>query len=493
MGRGIVEPVDDFRESNPASIPKLLDALAADFAAHGFDQKHIIRTILASRTYQLGSQATELNRTDDKYFSHARSRLLTAEQLLDAVCSVTGVAEKYPGLPPGTRATQLPGPDSSTDFLKVFGQPGRESVCDCERSTTPKLTQALQLINGPLVSRKLADRHGRLAQQLGGGLDRVQLAGEPPSAGRVLWLAADRGVLSAQQTAAEDGQPVAAWRDQSGAGRDCQQSEAARQPVFVADAIGGLPALRFDGDDSLLSSTVDLLASGAPRTVLMVAKANPTAIGGAIFTFRRSTAGGKTVFTAEHCVVAGQNYVYSDGFNGSGNASIPLTAEQTVRKPFISAFVSAGAGQKLAVHLNGEPLAVTQPGGVGTDDGATGFSVGNREDVTGYGWNGELCEVLVYDSALSAEQLAAAGSYLATKYDLDTKYPLRQPAPAAAANGKSDRQIVTEWYLAALARRPSEEELAAVERHIALVGDRHAGLEDFCWALLNSKEFVFQH
>ncbi|HVX61350.1 MAG TPA: DUF1549 domain-containing protein, partial [Pirellulales bacterium] len=123
LGRGIVEPVDDFRDSNPPSSEALLDALAKDFVSHKYDRKHVIRTILNSRTYQLSSRKNEFNKSDVKYFSHARTRLLSAEQLLDAICQVTAVPEKYAGLPAGTRATQLPSPDVNNYFLKVFGQP----------------------------------------------------------------------------------------------------------------------------------------------------------------------------------------------------------------------------------------------------------------------------------------------------------------------------------------------------------------------------------
>jgi hypothetical protein len=166
LGRGIVEPVDDFRDSNPPSSAALLDALAQDFAAHGFDRKHILRTILNSRTYQLSSRMNEFNKSDVKYFSHARTRLLSAEQLLDAICQVTSVPEKYAGLPAGTRAIQLPSPDVDNYFLKVFGQPARETACQCERSNESNLSQALQMINGPLVHSKVRDENNRLKLML---------------------------------------------------------------------------------------------------------------------------------------------------------------------------------------------------------------------------------------------------------------------------------------------------------------------------------------
>src|SRR5207249_6812674 len=123
VGRGIVDPVDDFRDSNPSANDELLDALARDFVAHKFDVKAIIRVILNSRTYQLSAQTNDFNKDDNKYFSHAVTRLLTAEQLLDAICAATDVPEKFPGLPLGTRATQLPDGEVNHVFLKTFGQP----------------------------------------------------------------------------------------------------------------------------------------------------------------------------------------------------------------------------------------------------------------------------------------------------------------------------------------------------------------------------------
>ena len=149
VGKGIVDPVDDFRDSNPAANDELLDALAKDFVAHKFDVKHLLRTILNSRTYQLSSRANEWNKDDTRYFSHATTRLLSAEQLLDAICMATGEPEKYAGMPVGTRATQLPDGEIQHVFLKTFGQPARELACECERENESSLTQALQLVNGP--------------------------------------------------------------------------------------------------------------------------------------------------------------------------------------------------------------------------------------------------------------------------------------------------------------------------------------------------------
>ncbi len=165
-GKGIVDPVDDFRDSNPSANDELLDALAKDFVASKFDVKHLIKVIMTSRTYQLSAQANDFNKDDSKYFSHAVTKLLTAEQLLDAICTVTEVPEKFAGLPAGTRATQLPDGEINHPFLKTFGQPARELACECEREGDSNLAQALQLINGPTVNEKLRNANNRIGRLL---------------------------------------------------------------------------------------------------------------------------------------------------------------------------------------------------------------------------------------------------------------------------------------------------------------------------------------
>jgi len=166
-GRGIVDPVDDFRESNPSANDELLEALAKDLVAKKYDIKGLIRTVMNSRTYQLSAKPNELNKDDVKYFSHATTRLMTAEQILDALCAVLEVPEKYAGLPAGTRAVQLPDGEINHPFLKTFGQPARELACECERESDSNLAQALQLINGPTLNDKLRQPTNRLGRLLG--------------------------------------------------------------------------------------------------------------------------------------------------------------------------------------------------------------------------------------------------------------------------------------------------------------------------------------
>ena len=164
MGRGLVEPVDDLRSTNPASHPELLNALAKHLVDHQYDAKALIRKITNSRTYQLSSTTSPANELDENNFSRSLFRRLPAEVLLDAVCDVTGVPEKFKGTPKGVRAIQLW--DSRLDhyFLKLFGRPARATPCECERSTGATISQALHLMNSPAIEAKLSHAGGRMAQ-----------------------------------------------------------------------------------------------------------------------------------------------------------------------------------------------------------------------------------------------------------------------------------------------------------------------------------------
>jgi hypothetical protein len=178
MGKGIVDPVDDFRDSNPSCNDELLDALAKDFVKNKFDMKHLVRIIMKSRTYQLSAQPNDSNKDDSKYFSHAVTKLLTAEQLLDAICDFTAVPERFAGLPSGTRAIQLPDGEVNHPFLKTFGQPARELACECERESDGNLAQALQLINGPTVNEKVRNASNRLGALLSAKMSEEQILTE---------------------------------------------------------------------------------------------------------------------------------------------------------------------------------------------------------------------------------------------------------------------------------------------------------------------------
>jgi hypothetical protein len=166
LGNGLVMPVDDLRETNPPSNPELLDKLATQLIESKYDLKAMIRLITASRTYQLSSKPNESNFSDEKNFSRALFRRLPAEVLMDAVCDVTGVPEKYDGMPSGYRAVQLWDSQVRHYFLKLFGRPGRSTVCECERVTGATIAQSLHLMNSPNLQRKLSHPSGTVKRLL---------------------------------------------------------------------------------------------------------------------------------------------------------------------------------------------------------------------------------------------------------------------------------------------------------------------------------------
>lgn len=178
MGRGIVDPVDDFRASNPPSNGPLLDFLARDFIAHGYDLKHLMRTILRSQAYRLSSEPNETNLTDLKNHSRSYRRRLPAETLLDAVCAVTEVSEAFTGTTPGSLAKQAWNQKLTSPFLDAFGRPNSSADCPCERDAKPSIVQALHLMNSSKLQDMLIDKTGRAARLAKSDLPPAQIIEE---------------------------------------------------------------------------------------------------------------------------------------------------------------------------------------------------------------------------------------------------------------------------------------------------------------------------
>lgn len=165
FNRGIVDPEDDMRETNPPTNPELLDALAKYFAEAGFDLKALVRTICQSKVYQLSAVPNEYNKVDRQNFSRYYPKRLTAEVLYDAINQVTRSSGKFDGLPAGTRAVCLPDNsfNANSYFLTVFGRPDSSSACECERSQDASLAQSLHLLNAKELQEKLSADNGRAA------------------------------------------------------------------------------------------------------------------------------------------------------------------------------------------------------------------------------------------------------------------------------------------------------------------------------------------
>ena len=163
LGRGIVDPEDDLRVTNPPTNPELLDALAARFVERGYDLKDLVRTICTSSTYQLSSEPTDSNRLDRRNFSSFQPRRLTAEVFYDAINGTLGTPATFAGLPAGTTAVQLPDNGANNYFLTVFGKPEASSACECERNPEANLAQSLHLLNSQDVQGRLQSASGAAA------------------------------------------------------------------------------------------------------------------------------------------------------------------------------------------------------------------------------------------------------------------------------------------------------------------------------------------
>ena len=179
FGRGIIEPVDDIRASNPPVNEAMLAALAQDLKDHDYDLRYLMRTIVESRTYQASFKINEWNDKDYINFSHRIPQRLSAEQLSDAVSLATGSRVQFETVPENLRASQLPDPHvENGEFLDLFGRPQRSDPCECERRSDMSLPQALNLVNGPTVGQAVADSEGRIASLILGQVSDRELVTE---------------------------------------------------------------------------------------------------------------------------------------------------------------------------------------------------------------------------------------------------------------------------------------------------------------------------
>ena len=166
FSRGIVDPLDDMRVTNPPSNPELLDALAKELVEHKYSLKHLVRTICNSRTYQLSAVPNDFNRHDKQTYARYFPKRMSAEVLFDAVCQVTDSPSTFNGIPQDTfaprRALMLPDESYQSYFLDVFGRPQRLSACECERVSEANLAQVLHLLNSEEIQQKIARQGGRI-------------------------------------------------------------------------------------------------------------------------------------------------------------------------------------------------------------------------------------------------------------------------------------------------------------------------------------------
>jgi hypothetical protein len=221
FGRGLIQPEDDLRMTNPPSDEALLDWLVADFVSHRYDIKHLIRTIMNSATYGRSSTPVPGNEADARFLSHYPVKRLPAEVLLDAVSRVTEVPTPFNGYPVGWKSLQLPDNKVENSFLDAFGRPARASTCSCERSSEPSMGQTLNLSNGATINEKLRSESCVITRELNGRrtdqevLDRLYLA-----------------ALSRHPTDVESDRLRAALKEAAGTGKGAKVDPIARRQVI---------------------------------------------------------------------------------------------------------------------------------------------------------------------------------------------------------------------------------------------------------------------
>ncbi|MGD9855645.1 MAG: DUF1549 and DUF1553 domain-containing protein, partial [Planctomycetaceae bacterium] len=178
MGRGLVEPSDDFRDTNPATHPALLAQLAEDFVQQGYDLRHTLQLIVLSAAYSRSSETLTANVADDRFYSHALKKPLEPEVLADAISDVVGIPDQYGEQPLGTRAVVLFDPKIPSEALDILGRCAREDTCETSSAPSGGLPQKLHLFNGSLINRRLGEADGRLAKLVAEGKPAAEIVNE---------------------------------------------------------------------------------------------------------------------------------------------------------------------------------------------------------------------------------------------------------------------------------------------------------------------------
>lgn len=178
FGRGLINPIDDLRATNPSTNEPLMEALVEHLKSVRYDLKAFTKTLLMSQTYQLSGETNAGNVDDVQNFSHALPKAMPAEVLLDAICQVTNVPEKFNGWPEGYRSIQVWDNRMPSYFFRIFGRPVRASVCECERSNEPNISQALHLLNSPEIQEKISHKRGMALQLADSSLSNDEILDE---------------------------------------------------------------------------------------------------------------------------------------------------------------------------------------------------------------------------------------------------------------------------------------------------------------------------
>jgi hypothetical protein len=505
LGAGLIEPVDDIRAGNPPSNPKLLDRLTEEFVKSGFNTRELMRTVCKSRVYQLSIATNKWNADDEINYSHALARRLPAEVLYDTIHRATGSMARLPGLPPGARAAQLL--DSNVElpgeFLKAFGKPPRESACECERSGGMMLGPVLNLVNGPIVGDALKDPANRINKLPTEIKDDAKLIEEiylsvlnrPPTKKDL-----EVGLEALKDSAADHARLLAEYTRRKEALDAYEKTLPAKQQTWeqgfknqtVWEVLGVTSAASKGGAVLTKQPDGSILASGK----------NPSP---EVYTITATTAL-KNITGIRLEVLTDKSLGPVMGPGRAGNGNFVLNTFSVTAAPADNATAKP------------RPVALHRPQATFSQEGFPIQFAIDRDPNTGWAIAPQLGRPQTAIFETKAPLTDANGTKFT--FVLDQRFPgrdhnigkfrlsvttMKAPLslsgpPEAIAKALSvepaqrtpeQRTTLTNYF------RSQDAELARLQRELAEAGPvpdkRQLGAQDLAWALLNTKEFLFNH